>query len=106
MEAFPPEWMPVGTVDEFPAERGKLVKIGARRIGVYRQGEQWYALKDACPHAGVGLSQGPVKDGAVLCVGHGWTFDLASGGVRQGAKACKVATYPVRVVGNVVEVGV
>jgi len=109
---FPPEWTAVGRVDDFPIGRGKQVRIGARRIGVYRQagqasqGESWHALKDSCPHAGVALHPGPLKDGAVVCVGHGWRFDLTTGEVCEGSRACRVATYPVRVVGDVVEVGV
>lgn len=103
---FPPEWTAVGRVDDFPVGRGTLVTIGARRIGVYRQEGGWHALKDSCPHAGVALHKGPLKDGAVMCVGHGWRFDLATGEVCEGRRTCRVATYPVRVVDDVVQVGV
>jgi len=42
----------------------------------------------------------------VMCVGHGWTFDLKTGGVARGPIGCKVATYPVRVVDGIVQVGI
>ena len=98
--------MPVGQASDWPDNGGKQVQIGARRIGVYHHQQQWYALKDICPHAGVGLARGPVSDGKVLCIGHGWTFSLATGEVVNGATGYPVATYPVRVREGDVEVGV
>jgi len=105
-EARAVEWKPVGKVSEWPEQGGRQVLIGARRIGVYRWADAWYALKDICPHAGVQLSRGPVEDGKVMCVGHGWLFDLASG-EAEGMGGFSVATYPVRLSDDgTVEVGV
>ncbi len=99
-------WVAVGQAAEWPEEGARLVQIKARRIGVFRHQGSWYALKDPCPHAGVSLSRGPVSAGAVMCIGHGWTFSLATGEVVQGAAGYRVASYPVRVVEGVVEVGI
>jgi nitrite reductase/ring-hydroxylating ferredoxin subunit len=99
-------WTAVGNAADWPEDSGRLARLGARRIGVYRHAGGFFALKDVCPHAGVALSQGPVADGAVMCVGHGWTFRLADGEVVRGATGYRVATYPVRVVDGVVEVGI
>ena len=99
-------WTPVGQAADWPADGGRLVTVGARRIGVYQHAGAWYALKDICPHAGVSLVRGPVAAGAVMCIGHGWTFSLATGEVVQGSHGYKVATWPVRVVAGTVEVGV
>lgn len=98
-------WTPVGNAADWAEDSGRLARLGARRIGVYRHAGAFYALKDVCPHAGVALSNGPVADGAVMCVGHGWTFRLSDGEVARGPSGHKVATYPVRVVDGVVEVG-
>jgi nitrite reductase/ring-hydroxylating ferredoxin subunit len=89
-------WINVGPAADWPADGGKLVTLGARRIGVYRHQGAWYALKDICPHAGVSLARGPVTDGAVMCVGHGWRFSLKDGGIVSGPKGFKVPTYPAR----------
>ncbi len=99
-------WTTVGKRSEWQEGEGRPVQIGARRLGVYLHGGTFFAMKDICPHAGVALSQGPVVDGAVMCVGHGWTFDLATGEVARGPAGYKVATYPVRVVDLEVQVGV
>jgi nitrite reductase (NADH) small subunit len=101
-----PDWTPVGRVEEFTEGVGRLVHIGARRIGIYRHQGRWFALKDTCPHRSVALHRGPIVDGAVMCTGHGWTFDLATGLVRHGDQGFRVAAYPVRENNGVVEVGV
>lgn len=64
------------------------------------------ALKDRCPHRGVPLSLGhQIFPGTLTCIYHGWTFDLASGALKQAltdgpdsavcrdAEVC-VKTYP------------
>ncbi|GDY11940.1 hypothetical protein LBMAG53_08180 [Planctomycetota bacterium] len=89
-------WRPVGHERDWPADGGKVVQVGARRVGVYRHAGKWYALKDICPHAGVSLAKGPVRDGVVMCIGHGWTFSLASGDLVSGPAGFSVATYAVR----------
>lgn len=102
-----PQWTAVGQAADWPENGGKQVQIGARRIGVYRWQGTWYALKDICPHAGVPLSRGPVEDGKVMCIGHGWMFDLKSGEADGMGGGWSVATYPVRVTeAGAIEVGV
>jgi nitrite reductase/ring-hydroxylating ferredoxin subunit len=106
MTADDPRWTAVGPASDWPEEGGRLCRLGARRIGVYRHQGQWYALKDICPHAGVSLVQGAIDAaGSVLCVGHGWRFDLRTGDIVKGPGGFSVPTYPVRVVDGVVEVG-
>ena len=98
-------WTAVGSAADWPENGGRVVTIGARRIGVYHHADGWYALKDICPHAGIGLAKGPVAEHAVMCVGHGWRFDLRTGKVLGGGNYA-VATYPVRVHDGRIEVGV
>lgn len=99
-----PRWTDVGASDEWAVGSSKRVTIGARRIGVWRRGDDhWSALKDVCPHAGAALSDGQVDDHCAVCPLHGWRFDLDTG---QGPGDASVACYPVRVVDGRVEVGV
>jgi len=99
------KWTAVGPASDWPDNGGKLVMIGARRIGVYHHEDAWFALKDVCPHAGVPLARGPVAEGTVMCIGHGWRFSLKTGEV-VGFPGPRVTTYPVRVSEGVVVVEV
>ena len=58
------------------------VKIANRDVVLIRDRGKAYALHDRCPHRGVPLSCGNQQfAGTVSCPYHGWTFDLASGGL-------------------------
>ncbi|MDT4960622.1 MAG: nitrite reductase small subunit [Pseudonocardiales bacterium] len=37
------------------------------------------ALRDQCPHRGIALSGGIVRNGILTCPGHFWRFDLRDG---------------------------
>lgn len=97
------EWHDVGTAADFPAEEGRPVEIGARRIGVFNHRGELHAIKDTCPHAGVDLHDGFLREGTVTCPAHGWTFDLTTG---EGPCESAVRVYPVKVEGDRVLIGV
>jgi nitrite reductase/ring-hydroxylating ferredoxin subunit len=98
-------WTLVGQSNEWTDDRPRRVTIGARRIAVVRHQGRWYALKDACPHAGVAFSNGYVADGGITCPAHGWRFDLATG-AGTTVPGCDTPCYPVREVEGRVEIGV
>lgn len=99
-------WSPVGLVSEFNDGQGRVVNVGARRIAVFRTGERFRALKDACPHAGVSLAQGLLHDDTVVCPAHAWGFSLDDGRCTVGPASAKAGCYAVRVVDGTVEIGV
>jgi nitrite reductase (NADH) small subunit len=105
----------VGQLDDFSSARGVVVEVAGREIGVFRVGEQVYALRNACPHQGgpVGCGglfpaiRGTVSEGrlreyhdeqtvVVACPWHGWEFDVRSG-ICLADPARRVASYPVLV---------
>lgn len=96
----------VGKLDDFPDGRAREVRVGARRIAVFRVGEKLYAIKNICPHQAEPLHCLPPVNGQAVCIGHGWRFDLRSGACVLGPEGVRVATYPVRVEGDEVQVGV
>ena len=99
-------WNPVGAVGEFPDGKGRLVQVGARRIAVFRTGERFRALKDACPHAGVSLAAGYLHEDSVVCPAHAWGFNLDDGRCVIGPASAKAVCFAIRVVNGVVEIGV
>lgn len=99
-------WTAVGPADAWRDGAARTVRIGARRIAVWRRGDAFHALKDACPHAGAALAGGPVADGCVACPAHGWRFRLADGACVHGDPARPAVAYPVRVRDGQVEIGV
>lgn len=97
-------WQRVGRIEDFPQGHGRSVRLGERRVAVFKLDGEWLALEDVCPHMRARLSEGSVHGATVTCGWHGWTFDLRSG--RSLTKSwARVRTCPVRVQGNEVWLG-
>lgn len=91
-----PDWIDLGPLSEFPAEKPVLRKDGGGlRFACVRSGEEVRALDDRCPHQGYPLSQGTVRDGVLTCSWHNWKFECASGVCTFGGEA--VRRYATRV---------
>jgi nitrite reductase/ring-hydroxylating ferredoxin subunit len=48
-------------------------------LAIFRVGEAFYALDNACPHRGGPLGEGAVTGTVVTCPWHGFTVDLRTG---------------------------
>lgn len=106
---------------EVPQEKARIVSVGDKQIGLFREGEAVYAVLNFCPHFGAPVCEGKVFAGCVTaetpvalgaaerqplafdagrlvlrCPWHHWEFDLKTGAplapIRQRLK-----TYPVKV---------
>lgn len=104
---LPGFWSPVCFAHEVRADRPMAATIRGHGLILQRDGDgRPRALEDRCPHRGVPLSIGSCEfAGTVSCRYHGWTFDLADGGLRAaltdgadspivGQRAVAVPTYP------------
>jgi nitrite reductase/ring-hydroxylating ferredoxin subunit len=64
---------------------------------------EYHAIDDVCPHQGFPLKDGIVLDRTLTCLYHGWRFRLDDGRWEDDPRI-GVATYPVRVVGDEIQV--
>jgi nitrite reductase/ring-hydroxylating ferredoxin subunit len=103
----------VAPLREFPPGERRIVKAGSRSIGVFRIGDDFYAVRNRCPHQGGPLclgriaswvrSEGPgdfrTEGGPSLiaCPWHGWEYDLATGQSFMGPGEKRVKSYDVSV---------
>ena len=87
----------LGSVDEVPEGSGREFRVGKRFIAVFHHGGEFFALEDACPHAGAPLSEGPVHNGTIMCMWHAWRFNLRDGVCVNIPKAPPVPTYPLSI---------
>jgi phenylpropionate dioxygenase-like ring-hydroxylating dioxygenase large terminal subunit len=73
---FANQWSIVGVAGDLPANTLLPLVIAGERIVLFRDAAgKACALIDRCPHRGVALSLGRVRDGIVECPFHGWQFD-------------------------------
>ncbi len=97
----------VATLDEIPDGGMKQVSAHGDVVGLYRVGDQVWAINDYCTHEETFLSEGEfeTEDMEVECPLHGSRFNVVDGSVRILPATKPVATYPVKVEGDMVLVG-
>ncbi len=86
---------------------GAAFVVDGRVIALFLSGGRYFAIDDDCPHQGASLSKGRVDGCSVTCAWHGWRYSLEDGRWLDNPRSSRgVATYPVRVVDDRIEVGV
>jgi len=95
-------WVAAATLAEVRRRRRLAVTVEGRRIALFLVGDDVYALADVCIHKQRSLSKGAVLNGRVICPGHQWVFDPATGRVEDGDEW--QPSHAVRVDGDVVYV--
>lgn len=69
----------LAATEDIPVNSMRAFEAGGHRILVINLEGDFHALDDLCPHLAVPMSRGEIKDGCVICPGHGSTFDVKSG---------------------------
>ncbi|MDQ3939839.1 MAG: Rieske 2Fe-2S domain-containing protein [Actinomycetota bacterium] len=101
------EFQPVAKIEEIPDNGMKQVVAHGDLVGLYRVGPDVFALNDYCTHEETFLTDGEfeVEEMEVECPLHGSRFDVRDGSVRILPATKPVATYPVKIEGNLVMIG-
>lgn len=69
-------WTVIGLASGFSSGKLHPTQVAGERIVLFRDNAgKLCALHDKCPHRGVALSLGKLRDGIVECPFHGWCFD-------------------------------
>ena len=109
------------STDEIKTGTPLIAVIRNRSIGVFRIGDDFYALLNVCPHRGAPLCEGvqcgttaPVDSAEFIyhrhneiirCAWHGWEFDIRSGRSLVDPAVC-AHTYAVAVVDGTIVIAV
>ncbi len=88
-------FIPVTWSTTLKANKLLRVMYGNLPVVLVRTNKGVAAYEDFCPHRGVALSQGSVKDNQIHCCYHGWTFDCENGAntfvpVKNAAVNCSL----------------
>jgi nitrite reductase/ring-hydroxylating ferredoxin subunit len=97
---------PVARVSDIPKKQCRSFRIAGADVMIAHTVDGFYAVEDLCTHAEARLSQGRLKRCRIACPLHGAVFDLRDGRVVKGPASRPVRAYPVRVAGDMLEVGV
>ena len=82
----------------------KAFDVDDLTIAVAKVGGKVYAFGDTCTHQQCPLSDGDLEETTVTCPCHGSQFDVTSGAVLEGPAEDPVASYPVTVSDDSIQV--
>lgn len=100
------DWRRVAEVDEVDDDEPRQVLIGHRIIALYKLGQEFYATDDTCTHEFASLCDGYIEGDTIECPLHQARFHIPTGKVLDLPAEEDLATYPVRVEGSLIYVGV
>ena len=98
-------YVTVAQVGEIPEGGRKVVEVGETYVLVTNIGGEYFAIEDVCTHDGNELSDGLIEDHTIECTRHGAVFNFRTGRGTFPA-VVPVATYPIRVEGDAVQIEV
>jgi len=98
-----PVWRAVAKVGQLAAGDFVPVSVEGRELVLGLDGERYFAVQRQCVHRGGDLAEGIVSRGHIICPNHGWRFSTATGRHAEASEYC-LKSYPVRVVGDAIEV--
>lgn len=91
-----PNWRRVASRSDLQEGAPLGVECEGKSIGLFRVGDQIFALNDICPHEYALLSSGYQEGETVECPLHQAIFNLKTGEHLSPPAQCGVQTYPVK----------
>ena len=105
------QWKQACRVEDIPENGGACVLLEGEQIAIYNfaRRNEWFATQNLCPHKQqMVLSRGMIGtqggEPKVACPFHKKTFSLETGKC-MGDEDYQIATYPVKVEGNLIFIG-
>ncbi|MCK1592107.1 Rieske (2Fe-2S) protein [Bradyrhizobium sp. 169] len=102
--------------DEIPAGSRLIVDIAGRSVGLFNINNEYFAVRNSCPHRGAPLCRGLVdgivtgdtpgqfeseREGEIIrCPWHGWEFDIKTGQSVFNPHKVWVRSYPISIEQN------
>jgi 3-phenylpropionate/trans-cinnamate dioxygenase ferredoxin subunit len=102
---MPDGFIKIGKVDELRPGSMKRVEIDGRRMLLANVNGRFCATDDTCTHEDASLSTGSLRGELVKCPLHGSRFNVCTGEALEEPAEQNLKTYPVRVEGDNILVG-
>jgi nitrite reductase (NADH) small subunit len=97
------DWRAVARIGDLQRDDVIAVTVDGIELVLGRDGDRYFATQRRCIHRGGDLADGIVSRGHLICPQHAWRFSTVTGCNAEASEFCLV-TYPVRVVGEQIEI--
>ena len=98
------DWVDVGLVSEIKENKPAHVEIDGTKIVIFKLDNEFYAIENVCTHDGGELMGGCVENDVIICPRHGARFSIKTGEALSAPAYEPVATFPLRVENNILQV--
>lgn len=75
-------WHPIALSRDVPTGVTRAVLLDGTELVIWRGDGQAHVWEDRCPHRGMRLSLGFVRDNSLNCLYHGWQYGASSSCIR------------------------
>jgi len=97
-------WQFVANTQEIPKGSFIQVDTGALYLLICNVDNEFFAIEDRCTHDNISMVGGCLQGDQIECPHHGATFCVKNGAVMSPPAYSSVETFPVRVIGDRIEV--
>ncbi len=99
------EYFAVATRADIEPGEVFVSEVEGTRVAICNVDGEFYAIEDVCSHDGSSFDQTDLEGNEIFCPRHGAVFDVTNGAVLGAPANEPVQTYPVRLNGDTIEVG-
>jgi 3-phenylpropionate/trans-cinnamate dioxygenase ferredoxin subunit len=100
------EYLEIAPASELPNGERLFVEVEGRPIVILNIAGQFFAIDDVCTHDDGPLGDGEIEGFNIVCPRHGGEFDVRTGKAVQLPAVVDIRAYPIRVVTEMIEVGI
>ena len=97
------DFVTVAKTSEVREGRGKAFTVNGKRVAVFNDRGEFYALSNICAHARGPLARGRIRNGVATCPVHGYAYDAKTGSCQTDSRL-KVNTYEIVVEGDEIKI--
>lgn len=98
------EYFALAVAQDIPPGTARAFELQGKRIAVCNIGGVFYAVDDRCTHDNAPLGQGALDGDVIECPRHGARFEVTTGRALCLPAVRPIATYPVRIEQDVIQV--
>ena len=100
------QWQCAGHAGDLKDDAPIEYKLNGTEVGIYKVGDEVYALENVCPHAYALLTQGFVDGDTVECPLHEAVFHIPTGKCLKEPGGRDLKRYQVRLAGEEIQIKV
>ncbi len=83
-----------------------VADVEGQRLAICNVDGEFFAIEDSCSHDGSSFDQTDLEGSEIFCPRHGAVFDVKTGAVLGAPATAPVDTFPVRLEGDTIQVGI